>query len=323
MKSLSRYCVFAIAAAIGLIVSPAIAADGFPSRAVRIIVPFTPGGSADTSARILATKLTEIWRQPVIVESKPGGGTTIASAYVAQAAPDGYTLYLAYGLSYATSASLYKNLSYDPKTSLAPVSMVADAPFILSVPQGSSVGNVADLIEQGKSGSLMYASTGIGAGPHLTTESFLRRSGIKALHVPYKGTAGAMTSLMANEVQFSVFDAAALGNLRGGKIRPIAVTSAKRWAILPEVPTIAESGFPGFDITSGSYILVPGQVPKDIVAQLNTAIVKALASPDVEKQFAALGFTAISSTPEKLRQTMTKDMERLSVLIDTLGLTAN
>ena len=323
MKTLLRRCMLLATAVLGLAASSAAISDTYPSRVVRIVVPFTPGGSADVSARILAAKLSETWKQSVIVESKPGAGTTIASAYVAQAAPDGYTLYLAYNLSYATSASLYKNLPYDPLKSLAPVSMVADAPFILSVPQNSRAKTVQDLLEQGKSGKLAYASTGNGAGPHLATESFLRRAGMQALHVPYKGTAGAMTSLMAEEVQFSVFDVAALGNLRSGKIRPIAVTSASRWALLPEVPTIAESGFPGFDITSGSCILVPGQVPKAIIEQLNAAIVKALASPDVQQRFAELGFTAVSSTPEQLGQTIAKDIHRTRELIHSMGLEIN
>lgn len=323
MKHALRFCVVLFAAVVGFSVSPSAIAEPFPSRIVRIIVPFTPGGSADVSARILAAKLSEIWKQSVIVESKPGAGTAIASAYVAQAAPDGYTLYLAYNLSYATSASLYKNLAYDPLKSLAPVSMVADAPFILSVPQASSVRKVSDLVELGKKRSLTYASTGNGAGPHLATESFLRRASMQAVHLPFKGTAGAMTSLMAEDVQFSVFDVAALGVLRSGKIRPIAVTSATRWSLLPDVPTIAESGFPGFDITSGSYMLVPGQVPKEIVAQLNTAIVNALASPDVQQRFADLGFTAVSSTPEQLGQTMRKDITRIRELIKEIGLEIN
>lgn len=297
-------------------------APPFPSRVVKIVVPFSPGGSADASARILGERLAEIWQQPVIVENKPGAGTTVASAFVAQSPPDGHTLYLAYVLSYATSASLYSKLPYDPATALAPVSMVADAPFILSVGPGTRAGNVAELVSLARSTpqGLSYASTGNGAGPHLTTEMFLRRAGIKATHVPYRGTAEALTSLIGDQVQFSVFDAAALGQLRSGRARPLAVTSASRWPALPDVPTVAESGYPGFDVTSGSGIMVSGKTPRDIVAQINAAIVKAMATPAVQQRFAAQGFVPLSSTPQEFETLLQAQTERIRALINEIGL---
>jgi tripartite-type tricarboxylate transporter receptor subunit TctC len=295
----------------------------FPSKVVRIVVPFSPGGSADASARILAERLTDIWGQPVIIENKPGAGTTVASAYVAQSAPDGYTLYLAYVLSYATSASLYASrLPYDPATALAPVSMVADAPFVLSVSPTVKVNNVSELVALAKSTpqGLSYSSTGNGAGPHLTTEIFLRRAGIKALHVPYRGTNEALTALIGDQVQFSVFDAAALGQLRSGRVKPLAVTSAKRWPQLPDVPTIAESGYPGFNVSSGSGIMVSGKTPKKIVAQLNSAIVRAMATPEVQQKFSAQGFVPLSSTPQEFEQILAANMERMRAVIKEIGL---
>lgn len=202
----------------------------FPTKVVRIVVPFSPGGSADASARILAEQLAEMWRQPVIIDNRPGAGTTIASAHVAQSAPDGHTLYLAYVLSYATSASLYAKLPYDPATALAPVSLIADAPFILAVHAHSGITTVSEFVAQAKAAPQpwSYASTGNGAGPHLTTEMFLRRVGLRATHVPYRGTADALAALMGEQVQFSVLDAASLGSLRGARLRPLAVTSAHR-----------------------------------------------------------------------------------------------
>ncbi|MEJ7932316.1 tripartite tricarboxylate transporter substrate binding protein [Ramlibacter sp. AN1015] len=297
-------------------------ATNFPSKVVRIVVPFSPGGSADASARILGERLAEIWDKPVIIENKPGAGTTVASAHVAQSPPDGHTLYLAYVLSYATSANLYSQLPYDPATDLAPVSLIADAPFVLSVSPTLKVSSVSELVELAKSSPqpLTYASTGNGAGPHLTTEMFLRRANIKATHVPFRGTSGALTSLMGDQVHFSVFDAAALGQLRSGRVKPIAVTSAKRWPQLPDVPTIAESGFAGFDVSSGAGIMVSGKTPPELVDKLHSAIVRAMATPAVQQKFSAQGFVPLSSSPSEFKQALTAQMERMRTLIKEIGL---
>lgn len=302
--------------------TPAAPATGFPSKVVRIVVPFSPGGSADASARILGERLSEIWHQPVIIDNRPGAGTTVASAHVAQSAPDGHTLYLAYVLSYATSANLYSRLAYDPATALTPVSMVADAPFVLSVSPTTKVTNVAELVALSRATpqGLSYASTGNGAGPHLTTEMFLRRAGLKATHVPYRGTNEALTSLIGDQVQFSVFDAAALGQLRSGRVRPVAVTSAKRWPQLPDVPTVAESGYPGFDVSSGSGIMVSSKTPREIVAQINAAIVSAMSTPSVQQKFSAQGFVPMSSTPQEFEQLLVTQMDRMRTLIKEIGL---
>ena len=329
MRNILRRTTLAFAAALfAWAVVPAAAqqpiapATNFPSKVVRIVVPFSPGGSADASARILGDRLAEIWQQPVIIDNKPGAGTSVASSYVAQSPPDGHTLYLAYVLSYATSASLYSKLPYDPATALTPVSMVADAPFVLSVSPTTKVATVSDLIALAKATpqGLSYASTGNGAGPHLTTEMFLRRAGLTATHVPYRGTNEALTSLIGDQVQFSVFDAAALGQLRSGRVRPVAVTSAKRWPQLPDVPTIAESGFPGFDVSSGSGIMVSSKTPKDIVAQINSAIVRAMATPSVQQKFSAQGFVPMSSTPQEFEQLLAAQMDRMRNLIKEIGL---
>jgi tripartite-type tricarboxylate transporter receptor subunit TctC len=200
--------------------------------------------------------------------------------------------------------------------------MVADAPFVLSVSPNTKVATVSDLIALAKATpqGLSYASTGNGAGPHLTTEMFLRRAGLTATHVPYRGTNEALTSLIGDQVQFSVFDAAALGQLRSGRVRPVAVTSAKRWPQLPDVPTIAESGFPGFDVSSGSGIMVSSRTPKDIVAQINSAIIRAMATPTVQQKFSAQGFVPMSSTPQEFEQILTAQMERMRTLIKEIGL---
>jgi len=297
-------------------------ADQFPNRPLKIVVPFPPGGSADATARILAERLTDIWNQPVVIDNRPGAGTTIASAAVAKSSPDGYTLYLAYVLSYATSASLYTNLSYDPLEDLAGVSLIVDAPFVLTVEQKSPVTNLEAFVAlaREKGSDMTYASTGNGAGPHLATEIFLRRAGLKPLHVPYKGTAGAVTALLGDYVDFSVLDAASLELIKSGRLKPLAVTSGKRWESLPDVPTIEESGYPDLHVSSPAGIMVSGKVPPEIVKKIHAAIVEAMETPSVKEKYESQGFVPTSSSPEEFEAVLRKEMERIRPLIQDLGL---
>ena len=292
-----------------------------PQRIVKIVVPFSSGGSADVAARLLAEKLSTLWSQSVIIDNKPGGGTTVASAYVAQSVPDGHTLYLGYLLSYATSAALYRNLPYNPMTDLKGVSLIVDAPFILSVSPYTKVNDLSDFIKFAKNNkALSYSSTGNGAGPHLATEVFLRRAGLKATQIPYKGSSEAITSLMSQLVEFSFFDATALGVLKSGKVTPIAVTSLKRWQQLPLVPTIAESGYPGFNITSSGGILVPSKTPMEIIQNLNRDIVNVMSKNDIQQKFMEQGFVTLTSTPEDFDRTLKAQLENFKTLINDLGL---
>ncbi|MBS0531463.1 MAG: tripartite tricarboxylate transporter substrate binding protein [Proteobacteria bacterium] len=296
---------------------------GFPSRVVRIVVPFTPGGSADLSARILAEKLSTIWGQPVIIENRPGAGTTIASSYVAHAEPTGYILYLAYNTSYAATATMYQKLPYDPLKDLAPVSLVASAPFILTVGPKSPAKTFDEFLALVKDPKqdITFASTGTGAGPHLATELFLREAGLKARHIPYRGSGEVITALLGGFVQFSFLDVSALGALQSGQLRALAVTSPQRWAQLPKVPTIAESMHSNFQISSDSCILAPATTPRDIVFFVNASIVNALAMPDVIKRYSDQGFIAVSSTPDALSAKIRTDIDRLGKVIKDLGLT--
>lgn len=296
---------------------------GFPSRVVRIVVPFTPGGSADLSARILGEKLSTMWGQPVIIENRPGAGTTIASGYVAHAEPTGYILYLAYNTSYAATATMYKKLPYDPLKDLAPVSLVASAPFILAVSPSYSAKTFDELLTllRDPKQDIIFASTGTGAGPHLATELFLREAGLKARHIPYRGSGEVITALLGGFAQFSFLDVSALGSLQSGQLRPLAVTSPQRWSQLPSVPTIAEAMHNNFAISSDSCILAPAATPPDIIAFINASIVKALAMPDVIKRYADQGFIATSSTSDALSVKIRTDIDRLGQVIRDLGLT--
>lgn len=311
--------------AAGLAIPTGAKAEAYPSRTVRVVVPFSAGGSADVTARILAEALSADWGQPVIIENKAGAGTTVASTFVARSAPDGYTLYLAYNQSFAATASLYRNLPYDPIKDFTPVSMVAEAPFVLSVGTSVAAKDYAEFVQLAKStpGGLTFGSTGGGAGPHLATELFLRSVGIQAVHVPFRGTNEVVTQLLGGHVQFSFLDASALGQLKGGQLRPLAVTSPERWAQLPDIPTVKEAAKLDFAVASGSCILGPAGMSDALLARLNASIRKALDAPDVKRRLAEQGFTAVSSTPAELTTKIRADIDRLGNVIRDLGLKAN
>ncbi len=300
------------------------AQESFPNRPLRFIVPFPPGGSADLQARILAEKLSAHWGQPVVIDNRPGAGTTIASAVAARAAPDGYSFYLAFNNSYAASASLYRNLSYDPARDLIAISSVADAPLVLSVGPALPVADLAGFLAAARAAPqpLQFGSTGIGAGPHLATEIFLERSGIQAQHIPFRGTAEVLVAMLAGQVGFAMLDIAGLGALRDGKLKPLAVTTTERWAMLPNVPTLAEQGLPGFAIASGGYVLVPAGVPPALRARLSADIRAALAAPEVVRRYADQGFTARGSTEAAAQADIGRDITQYGAVIRRQGLRA-
>jgi tripartite-type tricarboxylate transporter receptor subunit TctC len=296
------------------------AAEEFPNKVVRIVVPYPPGGSAETQARIIGQKLTEAWGQQVIVESKPGAGTTIAATYVAKSLPDGYTLYLA-GTSHTISASLYKGLPYDAVKSFAPVSLLAISPFILATGPGKSANSLKELVEQAKAapGKLSYGSSGSGAGPHLSGELFRMQAGIDVIHVPFKGSAPAMTALMGSHIDYMIADVAAIPFMQTGKMKALAVTTSKRSALLPDVPTFAEAGMAGYETVNWSAILAPAGTPPDIVKKINASIIAALKTADVRQRLNAQGFEPLGSTPEELRTHMIGEVAKYAKAIKEAG----
>jgi tripartite-type tricarboxylate transporter receptor subunit TctC len=304
-----------------LAAASAALAQTFPSRPVRIIVPFPPGGSADASARIVAEKTSGEWKQPVLVENKPGAGTTIAAAFVAGSAPDGYMLYLTGPISHAVSAALYKNLSYDAVSSFAAVARVASAPFILVVHPSVKANSVQELIALARAGSgaLTYASSGSGAAPHLAAEMLASMTGTKFVHVPFKGTAPALVALLGGQVDFQIADVAAIPHVRAGKLRALAVTTAKRSALVPEIPTIAESGVPGFDVPSATGILAPAGTPREVVAKINAAINRALATEEVRQRLNAQGFEPAPATPEEFGAFLASEVRKYARVIQEAG----
>jgi tripartite-type tricarboxylate transporter receptor subunit TctC len=291
-------------------------AEDFPTRLVRIVIPYPPGGSAEQQARILAQVLSETWKQPVIVENKPGAGTTIGAAYVAKEAADGYTVYFA-STSHAISASLYRNLTYDPVKSFAPVSLVAVSPLILSVHPGVKANTMKELIALAKAnpGKLNYGSSGSGASPHLAAELFRSRAHIQAVHVPFKGTSPALTALLGGQIDYLFADVAAIPLYKAGKLRALAVSTAKRSSLLPDVPTVAEQGIPGYEVANWSSLLAPAGTPPEVVERFNTAVVAALKRPEVRERYRAQGYETIGSTPEELGKYLASEVKKYGEIV--------
>lgn len=301
--------------------APVSQAFDYPNKYVRIIIPFPPGGGSDAQARTLALELSKMWNQQVIVENKPGAGTTIGAAYVANAAPDGYTLYLN-SVGHTVTPSLYKNLRYDPVKSFTPISMLSKSPFILLVNPSLGANSMADLLAlaRSKPGKLNYGTTGIGGGPHLAAQMMVAAAKIDAQHVPFNGSAPLLTALLENVVDFGFGDPAALPSIRAGSLKALGVTSLERSPILPDVPTFDETIKKGFDMANWSSILAPANTPPEIVKFINESIAKALKSPDLLRVFEAQGFEPVSSSPEELRNFMVAEIKKYHDVLEAAGI---
>lgn len=313
---------FLPSAAIALSVTPQLApAQAFPAKPVRIVIPFSAGGSADLQARTLGQKLGEIWGQSVVVDPRPGAGTTIGAAHAASSPADGYTLYFA-GASLLISGSLYKNLTYDAVKSFAPVSMVANSPYFLVIHPSVPASSLKALIGLAKSRPKMltYASAGTGSGSHFAGELFRMQTGIDMVHVPYKGQAPAILAVAGGEVSLLFADVAAVPFIQSGKMKGLAVTSDKRSAAFPGVPTIGEAGLPTYEMSNWGAILVPGATPRATIAQINAAIVQALTDSEVRQRFSSQGFEAMSSTPDALGSLLVSEQAKYARVIRESGM---
>jgi len=287
------------------------AQDRYPSHPVRLIVPFAPGGGADICARTIAAKLTERFREQVLVDNRPGAGGNVGTDIVARSAPDGYTLLLV-SSSYGANPSLYK-LSFDPVNGFEPITLVSEQPFILVVHPSLPARTVKELIAlaKAKPGALNYASSGAGGIVHLGTEYFKSMAGVDLVHIPYKGGNTAHNDLIAGFVQ--VYFGTILSTLpvvKSGKLRALGVSTEKRNAALPDVPTVAEAGVPGFSFSGWYAVLAPAKTPRDITTALNREIVALLQAPDVKERLAAEGSTVVASTPEVLRDYLRRDIAK-------------
>ena len=292
-------CVF-LATLILVSFETAIAAEPYPVRPIRMIVGFAPGGGTDLTARPVAQKLSELLGQQVIVENRPGAAGNIATEQVARSAPDGYTLLMGTIAALAINPSLYGNLRFDPETDLAPVIQVVDATNVLALHPSVPASSVKELIALAKQRSLSAGSSGVGATGHLAIELFNLMAGVKLVHVPYKGGGPAMSDLVGGQVQL-IFatTASSIPHLRSGRIKGIAVTTAKRSALLPELPTISEAGLAGFDANNWYGLVVPAKTPRAIIDQLNAEVRKVLAMPDVKTTLFNQGLDPAPGTPEQ------------------------
>lgn len=290
----------ALAAAFLLWYGPA-AAQPYPAKPIRLIVPFAPGGGNDLIARIIGQRLTAIWGQAIVVDNRPGAAGNVAAEITARAAPDGYTAFQ-FNVANAIAVSLYKDLRYDPIKNFAPVTQIAASPFILVVHPGVPVKTIADLIAAGKQapGQWSYGSSGIGGSTHLAMELFKAMTGTDFVHVPYGGGGPALNDVLGGRIQLLfAAPAAALAHVRAGKVRGLAVSSAKRVALVPDLPTIAEAGVPGYESSAWYGLVLPSRTPVAIVSALNNAVVRVLNEPDVEQKMAANGMQIVASSPSQ------------------------
>jgi tripartite-type tricarboxylate transporter receptor subunit TctC len=303
-----------------------IQAQAYPNRTIRLIAPFPAGGGTDSAARIIAARLSELLDQQVVVDNRPGAGSNIGAEAAARSAPDGYTLLLG-APPLAINRFLYPSLSYDSVTDLAPVSSLCRFPNILAVPVSSPLTSVRSFIDYARAnpGKVTYSSPGIGTTPHLSGELFKRMAGIELIHVPYRGAgAGAITDTIAGRVD-SAFNTTGslLQTVRSGQLRGLAVTTLKRFPTLPDLPTIAESGVPGFDVSSWYALFVPAKTPPEIIARLNAATVAALSEPAVRARFEPLGVVVESSTPEGLGALLQSEIDKWGPIIKAAGISAS
>ena len=292
-------------------------ADTWPAKPVTLIVPFPAGGTTDVLARALAERLTLSLGQTVIVESKPGAGATLGADLVAKARPDGYTL-LVGAVHHTIASAVYKKLPYDFQRDFAPLTTIAMVPNVLVVNAASPAKNVADLVALGKASKdrLSYGSNGNGTAQHLIGTQFENLTGVDLLHVPYKGSGPLTTDLLGGQVAMS-FDTITpvLPHVKAGKLRALAVTTAKRSSALPEVPTLAEAGLKGFDIGTGFGVLAPAATPKEIVARLSDEMIKAIHSSEFKKRMDEIGAEPIGDTPDQMARRIKDETEKFAGLV--------
>jgi tripartite-type tricarboxylate transporter receptor subunit TctC len=303
----------------------AAAQSDYPSRPIRLVVPFAPGGTIEAMSRIIGEELTKTWGQPVLVDAKPGASGNIGTQLVASAPADGYTLVFGTQGTHGTNRILFKDTRFDPVKDFEPVTMVADAPLLLVVNPRMPVSNVKELVEyiRKQPAGLDYASASTGGGAHLAGEMFARAAALKLVHVPYKGSGPARTDLIGGHVSF-MFDniASSLPSAQAGQLRALAVTGTRRTPAAPELPTMQEAGIDGVVIDTWYAIYAPAGTPKAIVNKLNAEIVRVLRLPQVAARFRALGLDIVASTPQELAARMESDLKRYGKVIREAGISA-
>ena len=315
----------AILMLLALIVAPANA-QSYPSKPVRWIVPLPPGGSTDLISRLLAQKLTEMWKVQVVVENRVGAAGTIGLAFAAKSPPDGYTIALGQTSNLAAAPGLYPKLGYDPLKDFAPVTLVLTTPMLLvshpSLPAKSVRGLIA--LARAQPNAITYASGGSGGQTHLPMELFAKTTGVKMVHVPYKGIGPSVVALVSGEVATGLSSIPpVLAHVKSGRLRALGVTSAKRFKGLPEVPTMAEDGVPGFDVSVWYGVVMPAGTPKELVSRVHADVVRILAQPDVNERLTADAGEVVAGTPEAFAAFIKSEIARWTKVIAETGAKAD
>ena len=301
--------------------APALAEPAYPAKPVTIVAAFPPGGTADLLSRVLAVKLGEAWKQTVVVENRAGASGIIGSQYVARQPADGYTL-MVVPITHVTNSSLFAKVPFDPIEDFTPISMLASSPLMIVSSNSFPAKNISELVALAKArpGSLNCGSGGTGTSQHLACELFKSTARVDIKHVPYKGNAMAMTDVMGGQIEL-LFDqmATAVPHVKAGRVRALAVTSAKRSPAMPDVPTVSESGLPGFETNAWFGIVGPRDMPKDVVDSINASLRKVLARPEVKKQLGDQGLELTPSSPEEFRSTLKSEMTKWASVIKEAG----
>ena len=315
---------FRFVLALALAFATSAFAQSYPSKPIKIVVPYPPGGFNDTLGRTLAAKFTEAWGQPAVVENKPGANTLIGSDFVAKSPPDGYTL-LVVAFPFAVTPSLIRNMPYDTLKDFAPVVLAAQSPNLLVVNPSLPVKSVGELIAlaKAKPNSLSYASTGNGSSNHISMELFKSLAGVQIVHIPYKGSAPAVTDLLGGQVHL-MFDNVpnVLPHVKAGKLVALGQTGTKRSPLIADVPTVAEAGVPGYEVTVWFGLVAPAGTPREVVQKLNAETVRILAMPDVRERFLAQGVEPVGSTPEQFGEHIRTQMAKWAKVVADAGVKA-
>jgi tripartite-type tricarboxylate transporter receptor subunit TctC len=313
-----------VAAALAIVSIAALAQADFPNRPVTLVVPFPPGGGTDTGARIVAQRLSMRWGQPVVIENKGGASGQLGADFVAKAKPDGYTILMGNIGTQAINPILYKKLPYDPDKAFAPISLVAELPLAMMVNPGVPARSAKEFVTLAKSqpGQLNYSSSGGGGAPHLAAEMFKEGTGTFIVHVPYRGGGPAVADLLAGNVQLSFMTVLeAIGHIKAGKLRALAVTSQQRVSALPEVPTLAESAVPGFNSISWIGLLAPAGTPPAVVDKIAADLRDVINAPEVKSRLIDLGGVPRSTTPAEFAKLIDEDRKRYTAIIKNRGIT--
>lgn len=322
LRAMPRLLAAAAALAATFSAASALAQD-YPVKPIRLLVPGTPGGGMDVIARVTGAKMSEILKQPVVIENKAGANGNLAVDQVAKSAPDGYTIVIGQTSHFAINPALYPKLPFDPLKDLAPIALLADAPNVISVSASSKYKTLADVIKDAKAGNPVdLATPGNGTVSHLVGEMLQQAAGIKLTHVPYKGASGALMDVMGGRVPLLMSSVpTSLSQIRAGKLRPIAVTATKRSPALPDVPTVEESGYPGFDNGTWYGFLAPAGTPEKIIQILNAAANQAIKAPEVREKILAEGGDALGGTPAQFAALLKADHAKWGKVVRDTGAT--